>query len=258
MATVRSCIAPWGWDGINRISGFPICKPYGTHTGSDAPRTPKPETVDETQKLTQTEINNLWIIIRREWNLRGGYGKLEIGDTGMPQEIVQASDINKTIKTLFNIKNYDMNNYPHSPDNWDNYFKRKQEVISYGTFESASYGGNDYYCVLGVSRPTVQTNVTDYFESGSPYGTVKYSPWGNEDLATNAEAFNDAWQKLFTVVLVNKDIVTAKFYNTFLAAATQKICETCVCNCNYCSCFGDEVCSCHVVRRYGWCYAYLY
>lgn len=46
---------------------------------------------------------------------------------------------------------------------------------------------------------------------------------------------------------------------TYFMKAINLISSLCVCNCNYCSCFGHEAsCACYVVKVCGWCYSYQY
>ena len=46
---------------------------------------------------------------------------------------------------------------------------------------------------------------------------------------------------------------------TYFMKAINLISSLCVCNCNYCSCFGHEAsCACYVVKVRGWCYSYQY
>ena len=243
-----------GWNTIERPAGFPICKPYGSHPGSDAPRNPQMEVVGEGTKLTFERMQKLWSILRREWSLRGGVNDIGIGTSGDPDVMVTADDIKRAFKTTLHMYQYDKNNHP-ADYRWDLYNNRINNATDYSHMESASYGGNPTYCVLGVSHGNSTDDSVTGFEEGSPNGTVKYKPWGNMALQTDNL---DQWVALFVATVEIGDKTFAEFFNRFLVGAANLLSNTCVCNCNYCTCFGDEVCSCHVVRRYGWCYAYIY
>lgn len=53
--------------------------------------------------------------------------------------------------------------------------------------------------------------------------------------------------------------IKAQSVNNYFMKLLNKLSSTCVCNCNYCSCFGHEAsCICYVVKVTGWCYHYLY
>ena len=57
----------------------------------------------------------------------------------------------------------------------------------------------------------------------------------------------------------DKIIVDANSVANVFMKTINKISDICVCNCNYCSCFGNEVtCLCYVVKVTGWCYSYMY
>lgn len=243
-----------GYLQIERPTGFPICKPYGTHSGSDAPRTPQMEEVEAGTILTYERMQKLWSILRREWDLRGGVDSIDIGETGDPDVMVTASDIKKAFKTTLHMYQYDKDNHP---DNWDfnTYRARTNATTDYSTMQSASYGGNPTYCVTGVTQSKTITDKTTGFEPGPSNGTVKYKPWGNIDLEKDNL---DKWVDLFLITVEVGDKTYADFFNRYLVGAVNLLSSTCVCNCNYCTCFGDEVCTCHVVRKYGWCYAYIF
>jgi hypothetical protein len=246
--------AEGGWDTIERPAGFPICKPYGSHTGSDAPRTPQMETVERYEKLTFERMQKLWSILRREWSLRGGRGSIGIGTSGDPDIMVTAEDIQHAFKTTLAMYEYDVSNRPKS---WDDYMNSINLATDYSNMESAGCDGNPTYCVIGVSHGKSTSDTVTYFSPGSPEGTVKYRPWGNNAMCGN-DSIVTQWQYLFRANVSAGDSTLAEFFNTYLVGAANQLSNTCVCNCNYCTCFGDEVCNCHVVHRSGWCYAYIY
>lgn len=53
--------------------------------------------------------------------------------------------------------------------------------------------------------------------------------------------------------------ISADSVGRYYMAMVNQLARTCVCNCNYCSCFGHEAsCICYVVKVSGWCYSYQY
>lgn len=53
--------------------------------------------------------------------------------------------------------------------------------------------------------------------------------------------------------------IAASNVATYFMKVMNLISSKCVCNCNYCSCFGHEAaCACYVVKVTGWCYTYQY
>jgi hypothetical protein len=53
--------------------------------------------------------------------------------------------------------------------------------------------------------------------------------------------------------------ISAQNINDYFFKAINHLAAICVCNCNYCSCYGHEAsCICYVVKVNGWCYSYQY
>ena len=245
------------WQQIIKPSGFPICKPYGSHSGSDAPRYPQMETVDKGTILTKERMNKLWSILRREWNLRGGSNRtgtgLAIGSSGEPDEIVTAKDITNTFRTINNMHNYDVDNYPAAG------YISARDGLGYPMYtEAAACDGNPTYCVLGARGGPYVSGSEQRYQFGPSEGTVKYRPYGNADLVNGTGIHNDIWATVYGDIVEQGTITWAEFFNLMLVRTSNLLSNTCVCNCNYCSCFGDEVCTCNTVGRSGWCYAYLF
>ena len=72
-----------------------------------------------------------------------------------------------------------------------------------------------------------------------------------------------------TVIVVNENgkpeerkysvDIRANNINNYFMKMINTLASTCVCNCNYCSCYGHEAsCICYVVKVNGWCYSYQY
>lgn len=53
--------------------------------------------------------------------------------------------------------------------------------------------------------------------------------------------------------------IKASNINKYFMETINLLSSLCVCNCNYCSCYGHEAaCICYVVKVSGWCYSYMY
>lgn len=53
--------------------------------------------------------------------------------------------------------------------------------------------------------------------------------------------------------------IKANDVNKYFMHVINLMSQICICNCNYCSCYGHEAsCTCYVVKASGWCYSYMY
>jgi len=100
-----------------------------------------------------------------------------------------------------------------------------------------------------------------------PYVGIKQIPdgkdeYGNQKYKTQTK---NGRIKLLAAITLPQDAegysisVKAEDINNYFMHVINLLSSVCICNCNYCSCYGHEAsCTCYVVKVNGWCYSYMY
>ena len=107
----------------------------------------------------------------------------------------------------------------------------------------------------------------DFKGKDIPYKGQKQVPDGKDAYGRPKykTLYKDGQMKLINVLTLPQDdegytiSIKANDVNTYFMHVINLLSDICICNCNYCSCYGHEAsCTCYVVKASGWCYSYMY
>lgn len=107
----------------------------------------------------------------------------------------------------------------------------------------------------------------DFKGKDIPYKGQKQVPDGKDSYGNPKykTLYKEGQMKLINVLTLPQDdegytiSIKANDVNTYFMHVINLLSDICICNCNYCSCYGHEAsCTCYVVKASGWCYSYMY
>lgn len=107
----------------------------------------------------------------------------------------------------------------------------------------------------------------DFKGKDIPYKGQKQVPNGKDSYGNPKykTLYKEGQMKLINVLTLPQDdegytiSIKANDVNTYFMHVINLLSDICICNCNYCSCYGHEAsCTCYVVKASGWCYSYMY